>query len=71
MMTFHPLFVPGGVYLRTTTGELIGRLDKPGSPFESLDEAREHADWLEMMLDLRQSKHQSGREISHSSSFMA
>jgi hypothetical protein len=47
---FYPHFVPEGVYLRTQTGELIGRLDKPGAPFPTLEEAREKADWLEDLL---------------------
>ena len=46
-MTFHPVFVSEGVYLRTSSGELIGRLDKPGAPFESLHEAQNEADWLD------------------------
>lgn len=53
---FRPIFVPGGVYLQTATGELIGRLDGPGAPFESLDEARVHADWLEMVLQFQQAQ---------------
>jgi len=57
-MSFDPLFVPGGVYLRTSTGELIGRLDKPGEPFETLDEARSKADWLEMVVQFHQSQRQ-------------
>jgi hypothetical protein len=51
---FYPQFVSGGVYLRTETGELIGRLDDPGEPFETLEEAREKADWLEMVLKFQQ-----------------
>jgi hypothetical protein len=53
---FYPHFVTDGVYLKTETGELIGRLDKPGEPFESLKEARDKADWLEMVLQLQQSR---------------
>jgi hypothetical protein len=75
MIVFYPVHVADGVYLRTKTGELIGRLDQPGSPFETLEEARKHADWLEMMLDLQRSKprhigevtqvpHSSGRVFS-------
>jgi hypothetical protein len=57
-MNLHPLFVPGGVYLRTATGELIGRLDKPGAPFATLEEARDKADWLEMALQFQQAQRQ-------------
>jgi hypothetical protein len=64
MLTFHPVFVIDGVYLRSETGEQIGRLDPSGSPFESLDEARDHADWLEMLLNLQQSNHRYDREIT-------
>ena len=64
MNRFHPVFVLGGVYLRTATGEIVGRLDEPGSPFETLDEACKHAAWLEMMLDLQQSKNCPDREIA-------
>ncbi len=35
-MICEPYFVPDGVYLRTSTGEVIGQLDKPGEPFVSL-----------------------------------
>jgi len=49
-MKLHPYFVPGGVYLRTETGELIGRRDKPGEPFPTLEEARGKADWLAMVI---------------------
>lgn len=56
-MKLYPQFVTGGVYLRTETGELIGRLDEPGEPFESLEEARDKADWLEMVLQFQQSRH--------------
>ena len=64
MIMFHFVNVLGGVYLRTATGEQIGRLDQSGSPFETLDEAREHAVWLEKMLDLQQSKNRHDREIT-------
>ena len=57
-MTVEPCFVPGGVYLRTSTGELIGRLDKPGEPFETLDEARSKLDWLDMVVQFQQEQHQ-------------
>lgn len=57
-MALYRVFVPGGVYLRTPTGELIGRPDKPGAPFETLDEARDKADWLEMMVQLQQMNRQ-------------
>lgn len=63
-MMFHFVYVLGGVYLRTVTGEQIGRLDQSGSPFETLDEAREHAVWLEKMLDLQQSKNRHDREVT-------
>ena len=49
-MKLHPYFVPRGVYLRTETGELIGRRDKPGEPFQTLAEARGKADWLAMVI---------------------
>jgi hypothetical protein len=52
----YPHFVSGGVYLRTETGELVGRLDEPGEPFRTLEEAREKADWLEMVLKFQQSR---------------
>lgn len=51
----YPSFVVGGVYLRTDTGELIGRLDATGGPFATLEEAREKADWLEMTLQFHRS----------------
>ena len=57
-MTVQAMFVPGGVYLRTPTGELIGRLDKPGEPFETLEEARDKSDWLEMAVQFYQAKRQ-------------
>lgn len=60
---FHFVNVLGGVYLRTATGEQIGRFDQLGSPFETLDEAREHAVWLEKMLDLQPSKNRHDSEI--------
>ena len=67
-MSFQPLFVPGGVYLRTPTGELISRLDKPGSPFVTLDEARDHADWLGMVLQYQRSQYECGlAALSHQS----
>ena len=52
-MEFFPEFVAEGVYLRTETDELIGRLD--GEPFATLQEARETADWLEMTLKYQRS----------------
>lgn len=52
-MSFSPQFVPGGIYLRTSTGELIGRFDSPGAPFATLAEARDSADWLEMVVQLQ------------------
>jgi hypothetical protein len=61
---FHFVYVPGGVYLRTETGEQIGRLAPPGEPFTTLDEAREHAAWLEKMLDLQQSKRGHDGEVA-------
>jgi hypothetical protein len=64
MNRFHPVFVLGGVYLRTATGEVVGRLDEPGSPFATLDEAREHAAWLEMMLDSQEAKNRREREVA-------
>jgi len=64
MSKFDFVYVLGGVYMRTATGELIGRLDQPGSPFRTLDEARENAVWLGRMLDLEQSKHRGEREVS-------
>lgn len=64
MITFEFVYVRGGIYLRTTTGELIGRLDQPGSPFETLDEARESAAWLERLLDLQQSKLRHERAVT-------
>jgi len=54
-MRLFPVFVDGGVYLRTETGELIGRLSEQGEPFATLEEAREKADWLEMMLQHQRS----------------
>jgi hypothetical protein len=57
-MTFHAMFVPGGVYLRTSAGELIGRLDKPGEPFETLEEARNKSEWLEMAVQFYQAQRQ-------------
>jgi hypothetical protein len=68
-MNFEPQFVPGGVYLKTPTGELIGRLDELGSPFESLDEAREKLDWLEMALQFQQA--QAQRDIPDASRAIA
>jgi hypothetical protein len=53
-MRFEPIFVPGGVYLRTPSGEWIGRLDEPGEPFETLEEARSKADSLETILQHQQ-----------------
>jgi len=58
-MTLYPVYVPKGVYLRTTTGELIGRLDEPGEPFETLAEAQSKAKWLEAALQF-----QRGRQLS-------
>jgi hypothetical protein len=55
-MTFHALFVPSGVYLRTPTGEVIGRLNKPGESFETLEEARKKSDWLEMAVQFQQAR---------------
>ena len=54
-MRLYPVFVVGGVYLRTETGELIGRLNENGDPFATLEEAREKADWLEMTLQYQRS----------------
>lgn len=65
-MPFELFPVQGGVYLRTSTGELIGRLDKPGSPFETLEEARCKADWLVKMLLC----HQTMRQGSSVGSFV-
>ncbi len=48
-MPFQPMFVPGGVYLRTSSGEIVGRLDRPDVPFATLADAEEHADWLDMV----------------------
>ena len=59
-MTLQPIFVPGGVYLRTSTGELIGQLDKPGAPFATLTEARDHADWLDMVMQFQQTRRAVG-----------
>jgi hypothetical protein len=55
-MKLYPHFVLGGVYLRTSTGELIGRYDNPGEPFETLEEGRDKADWLEMVLHFQNSR---------------
>jgi hypothetical protein len=30
--------------------------DNPGAPFATLDEAREHADWLEMVVEFQQQR---------------
>ena len=57
-MTFQPVYAPKGVYLRTTTGELIGRLDEPGEPFGTLAEAQSKAKWLEAALQF-----QNGRAL--------
>ena len=63
-MKLYPSFVVGGVYLRTDTGELIGRLDETGGPFATLEEAREKADWLEMTLQFQRSlKRESNNHI--------
>ena len=59
-MAFQPLFVTGGVYLSTPTGELIGQLDNPGAPFATLDDARDAADWLEMVLQFQQAQPRKG-----------
>lgn len=48
-MPFQPIFVPEGVYLRTSSGEIVGRLDRPDAPFATLTDAEEHADWLDMV----------------------
>ncbi|HUE73367.1 MAG TPA: hypothetical protein VMP01_20990 [Pirellulaceae bacterium] len=57
-MSLELHFVPGGIYLRTPTGELIGRLDEPGAPFETLEEAREKLDWLQMVSRFQQTHDQ-------------
>lgn len=54
-MRLSPVFVVGGVYLQTDTGEMIGRLNESGDPFATLEEAREKADWLEMTLHYQRS----------------
>ena len=65
-MEFYPEFVAEGVYLRTETDELIGRLD--GEPFATLEEAREKADWLEMTLKYQRSLHAALDDLVSSSS---
>ena len=66
MVPFHPIFVPGGVYLQAPTGELIGRPDKPEAPFETLDEARDKVDWLEMMMQIQSANRQRELvDVSH------
>ena len=56
-MSLLPLFVPGGVYLETPTGKLIGRREWLGSPYELLNEPREKME-LVMAAQLQQGRGQ-------------